>query len=147
MLKPVSEKGIEPAHIICPVSVECQTLSCNCQSLHLDTRDRDVTRVPMIKGTKVYDGVHVLSGKCSTCGTKYYADHESSTQAAVRGKTKFYLNNAKYLKVRQNLWVDCTFSKSVINGTYSFHGSSASFAEFWNDSFWSTQKTTSRKLS
>jgi len=57
------------------------------------------------------------------------------------------LNGAKYLKVGQKLWVDRSFSGAVIGGTYSFHASSAAFAEFWNDSFWSTQETTSRKLS
>ena len=28
-LKPVSEKDIEPAYVICPASMECQTLSCS----------------------------------------------------------------------------------------------------------------------
>jgi hypothetical protein len=89
---------------------------------------------------KIYSGVHVLSGKCPTCGTRYYADHESSQQDAHGDRRKFYLNSAKYLKVGQGLWVDRIFSGAVINGTYSFHASSASFAEFWNDSFWSTQE-------
>ncbi|TDL25084.1 hypothetical protein BD410DRAFT_686070, partial [Rickenella mellea] len=30
---------------------------------------------------------------------------------------------------------------------YSFHASSSAFTEFWNDSFWSGQNTTCRKLS
>ena len=147
-LKPVSEKDIEPAHVICPMSMQCQTVSCNQRSIRLDTRDRDVPRVTLIKGTKIYDGVHVLSGKCSICETKYYADHESSQQNGAQDqKTKFYLNSAKYLKVGQSLWVDRIFSGSVINATYSFHASSASFAEFWNDSFWSTQEQKARKIS
>ena len=147
-LKPVSEKDIEPALVICPISMQCQTMSCNHRSIRLDTRDRDVPRVTLIKGTKIYDGVHVLSGKCSTCETKYYADHESSQQnGAGSDKTKFYLNSAKYLKVGQGLWVDRIFSGAVVNGTYSFHASSASFAEFWNDSFWSVQECNVRKIS
>jgi hypothetical protein len=146
MLKPVSDKDIEPIHVICPTSLECQTISCNHRSLLLDTRDRDVPRVSLVKGMKIYDGVHVLSGKCPTCGTRYYADHEIS-QSGIQGeKRKFYLNSAKYLKVGQSLWVDRIFSGAVINGTYSFHASSASFAEFWNDSFWSTQAPNMRKI-
>ena len=114
----------------------------------LDTRNCDVPRVTLIKSNKIYDDVHLLSGKCSTCDTKYYADHESSNDPAVQGERKrFYLNSAKYLKVGQSLWVDRSFSGAVINATYSFHASSAAFAEFWNDSFWSMQETTSRKLS
>ena len=102
----------------------------------------------LIKSNKIYDDVHLLSGKCSTCDTKYYADHGSSNDPAVRGERKrFYLNSAKYLKVGQSLWVDRSFSGAVINGTYSFHASSAAFAEFWNDIFWSMQETTSRELS
>src|ERR1700728_3408027 len=35
----------------------------------------------------------------------------------------------------------------VINGIYHFHASSSTFAEFWNDTFWSSQETQSRKIS
>ena len=95
-----------------------------------------------------HDGVHVLSGKCTKCDTKYYADHESSKYpGVVAERRRFYLNSAKYLEVGQSLWVDQSFSGAVINATYSFHISSAAFAEFWNDSFWSIQETSSRKLS
>jgi hypothetical protein len=41
-LKPVSEKAIEPALVICPVSMECQTRACNGRALIQDTRDHDV---------------------------------------------------------------------------------------------------------
>ena len=147
-LKPVSEKEIEPAYVICPTSMECQTVSCNGQYFLLDTRDRDVPRVTLIKGAKTHDGVHVLSGKCTKCDTKYYADHESSKDpGVVAERRRFYLNSAKYLKVGQSVWVDRSFSGAVINATYSFHASSAAFSEFWNDSFWSIQETSSRKLS
>jgi hypothetical protein len=148
MLKPVSEKEIEPVYVICPASMECQTLSCKNRSLHLDTRDRDVPRVTLIKGTKIYDKIHVLSGKCPICQTRYYADHESSPQYEVQGgKSKLYLNSATYLKVGQGIWVDRIFSRAVVNGTYSFHASSSAFAQFWNDTFWSAQETHSRKIS
>jgi hypothetical protein len=49
--------------------------------------------------------------------------------------------------VGQNIWVDRVFSQAVLNGTYHFHASLSAFAEFWNTSFWSTQSTTSRKVS
>ena len=125
-----------------------QTMSCNQQSIHMDTRDHDVLQVTLIKGTKIYDRVLVLGGKCLTCETKYFADHESSQYKGVQdGRTRFYLNSAKYLKVRQSIWIDCVFSGAVISATYSFHASSAAFAEFWNDSFWSTQEHNSRKIS
>ena len=62
----------------------------------LDTRNHDASRVTLIKSNKIYDDVHLLSGKCSTCDTKYYADHESSNDPAVQGERKrFYLNSAK----------------------------------------------------
>jgi CxC5 like cysteine cluster associated with KDZ transposases/CxC6 like cysteine cluster associated with KDZ transposases len=123
-------------------------MSCNQRSIHMDTRDHDVPQVTFIKGTKIYDRVHVLSGKCPTCETKYYADHESSQNNGVQnGSTRFYLNSAKYLIVGQSIWVDCVFSGAVINATYSFHASPAAFAEFWNDSFWSTQEHNSKKIS
>ena len=90
------------------------------------------------------------------CKTTYYADHESSGQnddddgggdGGDDGSIKLYLSNAKYLKVGQSVWVDHVFSGGVINGIYHFHASSSAFAEFWNDTFWSSQKTQSRKIS
>jgi len=131
-LKPLSEKEVEAVHVICPASMECQTITCSHHSILLETRDRDVPEVTLIKNMKIYNRVHVLSGKCPTCGTVYYGDHESSQQNGMEGgRSKFYLNFAKYLKVGQSLWVDRIFSGAVINGTYSFHASSASFAEFF----------------
>ena len=75
------------------------------------------------------------------------AAHVISHNGVQDGSTRFYLNSAKYLKVGQSIWIDCVFSGAVINATYSFHASSAAFAEFWNDSFWSTQEHNSIKIS
>lgn len=57
------------------------------------------------------------------------------------------MNEAKYLKAGQNLWVDRIFSAAVVNSVYSFHASVSAFAEFWNDSFLSMQTSNIRKLS
>src|ERR1700674_3464757 len=144
-------KEIEPAYVISPTSIQCQTQSCNGRSFHTNTRDRDTPRVTLIKGSKIYEEVHVLSGKCPQCKTIYYADHETSapidTDGGDDGGTKVYLNNAKYLKVGRSVWVDHVFSGGVINGIYHFHASSSAFAEFWNNTFWSSQTTQSRKIS
>jgi hypothetical protein len=45
------------------------------------------------------------------------------------------LNDARYLKIGQSLWVDRTFSKAVLNAMYSFHASAAAYEEFWNNTF------------
>jgi len=144
-------KEIEPAYVISPTSMQCQTQSCKGQSFHINTRDHDILRATLIKRSKIYEEVHVLSGKCPWCKTIYYADHETSalidTDGGDDSGTKVYLNNAKYLKVGQSVWVDRVFSGGVINGIYHFHASSSAFAEFWNDTFWSSQKTQSRKIS
>ena len=144
------KKEIEPAYVICPTSMQCQTQSCKERSLHMNTRNRDTPKATLIKGSTIYEDVHVLSGKCPLCKTIYYADYESSGKNDDEddgGSVKFYLNNAKYLKVGQSVWVDRVFSKGVINGMYHFHASASAFAEFWNDTFWSSQKTQSRKIS
>jgi len=142
-----SKTEIEPAYVICPISMECQTTTCNGRSLLLTTRDRDVPRVTLIKGSTLHQKVHLLTGECSVCHTKYFADHETSARGISSQSNKFYLNNAKYLKVGQSVWVDRVFSTGVINGMYQFHASASAFAEFWNDTFWSTQKVKARKLS
>ena len=117
----MSKKGIEPALVICPASMECQTTSCRGRALIQDTRDRDVPRVTLIKDSRIYDSVHVVSGKCTRCNTKYYADHKTSNSNGTR--MRFYLNSAKYLKIGQSVWVDRIFSGGVINGIYNFHAS------------------------
>jgi CxC5 like cysteine cluster associated with KDZ transposases/CxC6 like cysteine cluster associated with KDZ transposases len=127
--------------------MECQTKSCNSRNLRLITKDRDVPRVTLIKGSKLYEKVHLLTGECQLCHTKYFPDHETSVQDAQGQGVKLYLNNAKYLKVGQSVWVDRVFSGGVVNGMYHFHASASAFAEFWNDTFWSTQKVQARKLS
>jgi CxC5 like cysteine cluster associated with KDZ transposases/CxC6 like cysteine cluster associated with KDZ transposases len=145
-LKPVSEQDIEPVHIICPESSECETVECQSHAILKSTRERDSPKVTLIKGTKIYDNVPVLSGQCPTCLTGYHADHERF-QKPDKTWTKLYLNSAKYLKVGQNIWVDRVFSRAVLNGTYHFHASTSAFAEFWNTSFWASQVTVSRKVS
>jgi len=145
------KKEIEPAYVIAPASMQCQTQSCKGRSLHMNTRDRDISSATLIKGTKIYEEVHVLSGRCPRCKTIYYADHETSApideNSGDDNGTKVYLNNAKYLKVGQSVWVDRVFSGGVINGIYHSHASSSAFAEFWNNTFWSSQTTQSRKIS
>ena len=135
-LQVISDCAIQPVITICPQAVECETYSCSGRSLMQSTRNRDVPRVTLIKGTKCYKNVHVLSGKCSKCRTLYYADHESAKNPRNPvNRDRFYINAAKYLKVGQSVWVDRIFSKAVVNGIYSFHASASAFAEFWNDSF------------
>ncbi|KIM87977.1 hypothetical protein PILCRDRAFT_63011 [Piloderma croceum F 1598] len=133
------KKEIEPAYVISPASMQCQTQSCKGWSLYMNTRDRDIPRATLIKGTKIYEEVHVLSGKCPLCKTIYYADHETSApidkNSGDDNGTKVYLNNAKHLKVGQSVWVDYVFSAGVINGIYHFHVSSSAFAEFLEDKF------------
>ena len=142
----ISESAIEPAYMVCPQTMECQNASCNQRALHLGTRDRDVPLATLIKGTKICDNASILSGKCRKCETIYYADHESFTNAQGH-RRKLYLNDAKYLKVGQSIWVDRTFSASVLNGVYHFHASSQAYTLFWNESYWLNQNTKSRKVS
>jgi hypothetical protein len=146
-LKPISEKDIEPALIICPSVMECETSTCNPRSLLQNTDSRDIPKVTFIKGTRIYDNTLVVSGRCPQCQTKYYADHESTpTLGNQNSRSRYYLNTAKYLKIGQQLWVDRIFSGAVLNGAYSFHASSSALAEFWTDSFWSTQESASKKI-
>jgi hypothetical protein len=146
-LKAISEKEIEPVHLICPISMHCSSAQCDKHALLLDSRDRDVPRVTLIKGTKFYSECHLLSGICTNCGTRYYADHESSVEDKAGPKSRWYLNNAKYMKAGSNLWVDRVFSGAAVNATYSFHASTSAYAEFFNDSFWNQQDAKVKKLS
>ena len=144
--KPISGDDIASVHIICPISTECETTTCQAQALLKYTREHDIPLVDFIKGTKIYTNVPVLAGQCPKCETIYYADHECSINAeGVR--MKLYLNSAAVLKIGQNTWVDRVFAGSVLNGIYNFHASSSAFMEFWNASFGSTQNLHLKKIS
>ena len=133
-LKPVSHHEITAVHIICPLSMECEDMTCDPYRLHQTTRDHDIPKVTLIKGTTIYKNVAVLSGKCPKCETVYYADHESLNRGTDNAQ-RVYLNSAKYLKLRQSTWVDQVFSMAVMNAMYSFHASAAAYTEFWNNSY------------
>ena len=135
-LKAVSHKTIQPVHVICPITTECETEACNSRSLLQLTQTRDVPRVTLIKEFVMYKDVCVLTGKCSTCETKYFADHERAVENREQKKfSRVYLNSAKYLKVGWELWVDQLFANGVVNGMYSFHAPAAAYTDFWNDTF------------
>jgi hypothetical protein len=50
-LQPISEQDIQPVQIICPISMECETTKCKSCALHIQTRNRDIPYVTLIKGT------------------------------------------------------------------------------------------------
>jgi CxC5 like cysteine cluster associated with KDZ transposases/CxC6 like cysteine cluster associated with KDZ transposases len=145
-LKPILEEDIEPVHIICPITMDCEISTCQSRAILKHTRGRDTSKATLIKGTRIFHNVPVLYGQCPKCKTSYSADYERPCKAENTWM-KIYLNSAKFLKVGKNIWVDRVFSSAVLNATYNFHASSTAYAEFWNASFWSTQKTLSKKVS
>jgi hypothetical protein len=143
--QPISNQNIEPAYVICPPVMECETFNCQPRSLLQNTLARDIPSVTLINGTTIFDNTKLLGGKCPSCNTIYYADHES-TKNPDDSISRFYLNSARFLKIGQQLWVDRVFSNAVLNGMYSFHASSSAYAEFWNASFYDNQNTSARKV-
>ena len=77
-LHPVSYKSIQAVQVICPHIAECETTSCNPQSLLQTTQLRDIPRVTLLKGIAIHENVQVLTAYCPTCQTIYLADHECS---------------------------------------------------------------------
>lgn len=133
---PISHDKIKPVHLLCPTTFTCTTATCNPRSLLQLSRDRDIPHTKLIIGTTTHNEVPVLTGKCPTCETHYATDHERFLDSSDNITWKrLYINNAQYLKVGQNLWVDRSFSKAVMNGMFSFHASSQAYAQFWNNSF------------
>jgi CxC5 like cysteine cluster associated with KDZ transposases len=89
-LQPISHQEITAIHFICPQSMECEDLTCDPRGLHQATRDRDIPKVTLIKGNKIYKNVAVLSGKCPQCETVYYADHESIGRSTDNPQRVFF---------------------------------------------------------
>ena len=138
-VQPISHSKIKPVHLLCPTTFTCTTATCNPRSLLQSTKIRDIPHTKLIIGTTTHNEVPVLTGKCPTCDTYYAADHERFIDPNDNITAKrLYTNNAQYLKVGQNLWVDRSFSKAVLNGMFSFHASSQAYAQFWNNCFGTT---------
>jgi len=144
-LNPISHDSIQPALLICPKSSVCLTSGCNRPSLKQNTRLRDIPRVTLVKGTIVYHNVQLLSGCCAICATIYYADHERVPASEGIETMKVYLNNAHYLKVGQNLWVDRQFSAASLNAMYDLHASASGWTKFFNDTYGSEDFKVSRR--
>jgi hypothetical protein len=132
-LYPISNNSIEPLLVLCPTFYCCMNGACQPRSLLMLTRTNQIPEVTLIKSTKVFKNVLVLSAHCPRCETCYFVDHE--TYGPSNDKRRAYLNDAVYLKVGQNTYVDRTFSNAVLNGIYSFHASTAAYAEFWTNSY------------
>jgi len=132
-LAPISNADIQPILVLCPTSYECMDNQCQPRSLLLWTRQQQIPEVTLIKGTNIFKKVSVLTGHCPKCKALYCVDHETFGPSNARKKA--YLNDAHYLKIGQSTYVDRVFSKAVLNGIYSFHASTAAYAEFWTNSF------------
>lgn len=132
-LKPISHDILQPALLICPISSVCLTAGCNYSFLQQKAKDNDIPRVSLIKGTTIHSNVHVISGKCQKCKTIYHADHERSLplQSNLNEGINLFLNNARYVKIGQNLWADRNFSRSVIHAMHDLHASASGYRNFF----------------
>ncbi|PPQ92906.1 LOW QUALITY PROTEIN: hypothetical protein CVT25_009044 [Psilocybe cyanescens] len=130
-LATISHRDIAAVHVICPSSMEHSILRYSKSYLN--------------KGAIIHNNVHVLSGKCKSCDAGYYADHELMIQTSGQ-RNRIYLNSAKYMKIGQHIWADCSFSNAVVNGMYSFHASAAAYTDYWNNTFGQINLKYSAKL-
>ena len=142
--RPVDSKAIEPIHLICPSTYQCDNMSCSEYSLTQKTSYAQVPHVALHRGSSVCNYAWVLAGHCSRCDTSYYADHDRRWNP---DRQEFYdcqVNSAKYLKLGKDVWADRIFTNSVVNAVYSFHASTSAFAEFYNEAFHPSLKMTLR---
>ena len=133
-LQPISKKDIQPIIILCPPSFSCSDKKCKGCWILQSTDNTDVPHVTLIKGSEIFKNVAVLSGHCTNCKTHYFPDYENYKDN-LGSRKRVYLPTANYLKIGQSLYVDRVFSNAVMNGIYSFHASTAAYAEFWTNSY------------
>lgn len=132
-LLPISTSSIQPIILITPPVMGCSSAGCHGHGLTQYLRDRDISKVTLLRGSECFEKVPVLAGRCPKCSTMFWADHESFIDN--NRQLALYLPNAKYLKVGKQVWVDHIVSKAIVNANYSFHASTAAITEFWNYSF------------
>ncbi|KAF9486647.1 hypothetical protein BDN71DRAFT_1564217 [Pleurotus eryngii] len=132
-LLPISTSSIQPIILITPLVMGCSSSGCHGHGLTQYLCDCDISKVTLLCGSECFEKVPVLAGRCPKCSTMFWADHESFIDN--NRQLTLYLPNAKYLKVRKQVWVDHIVSKAIVNANYSFHASTAAITEFWNYSF------------
>ncbi|KAF8058226.1 hypothetical protein FPV67DRAFT_1565621 [Lyophyllum atratum] len=129
-LRKVSQKSIEPVHVICPIDMTCMIPSCKSRHISVATRQRDIPFVTLLKGISIIKHVPVLTGECNKCHS-----------------LEKILNSANYIQIGSNLWVDQVFSDALLNAMYSFHASANIYTQFWNNSFGSVDSKNKFKIS
>ena len=91
----------------------CSNKTCQGRAILQLSDPNELVVTTLLKGSEVFKGVVVLSGKCSECKTHYFSDHENYLEACGSRK-RVYFNNAKYVKAGQNLHVDQICSNAVV---------------------------------
>ena len=76
-IQKISNDAIQPILVLCPKSYVCMNGACQPHSLLMLTRLNQVPEAILIKGTKIFQNVSVLSAHCPTCKTAYFVDHET----------------------------------------------------------------------
>jgi CxC5 like cysteine cluster associated with KDZ transposases/CxC6 like cysteine cluster associated with KDZ transposases len=134
---------IEPTLVITSAAFHCSALQCLPRSLHPHTKQRDIPTVTLIKGGKAFTHAHVIGGRCGHCKTGYHADYSNFMNGPEHMRQ--LVNDAKYLKVGQSLWVDREFSAGVFNSVYSLHALSQSYTNFYNETFFPSSLPLARR--
>ncbi|KDQ22729.1 hypothetical protein PLEOSDRAFT_1087268 [Pleurotus ostreatus PC15] len=141
-LLPISTANIRPVLIITPTVIQCSDATCPGRALTQYQRYCDVSKAILLRGSKCFEKVPVLAGKCPACSSMFWADHESFNDPSNDRRLAIHLPDAKYLKVGTQVWVDRLVSRAIVNANYSFHASTAAVTEFWNYSFVQPSGTT-----
>lgn len=143
-LLPVSQKSIQPEYVICPLDMECTKPGCHGCQLLMSTKKSDIPIVTLIKGTSIFRGVSVLTGRCRNCHTLYSAHLRSYKDDPQdknnHNRTEVLSNSARYLQIGRNMWADRNFSNAVVQSMYSFHASANSYCDYWNITFGSSDR-------
>ena len=148
-LLPISQKSIQPEYIICPLEMECTNSDCCGCHLTMSTQKSDIPSVTLIKGSSIFKGVSVLTGKCKNCHTLYSAhlqSYKDSPDKTNHDRTEVLSNSARYLQIGRNMWTDRNFSSAVVKSMYSFHASSNTYCDYWNNMFGSSNPANRLKL-
>jgi hypothetical protein len=149
-LLPISRKSIQPEYIICPLEMECTKLDCHGRHLSMSTKKSDIPIVTLIKGSSIFKGVSVLTGQCMNCRTLYSAHLQSykddPQDKTNHDRTEVLSNSARYLQIGRNLWADRDFSSAVVKSMYSFHASTNTYCDYWNNTFGSSNPANKLKL-
>jgi hypothetical protein len=126
--------------LLVPEDIECAEPACGRRRLHLATDATHATSSFALRnGLALF--CQAVTSECPNCARRYTVDGSSTLDPLSGSRSHAYTNEAPFLRVGDNLYVDRHFAATQDAAIYRFHANFGSFANFVSDALGSSSPT------